>query len=968
MPLYLKKLSGSILMLIVLGFPAKAQFFAAGEDPFSISWRQIHTENFQVIFPEEYEEQAKYITDVLEWSYQNATESLDHSPRKVSVIIHNQTVISNGFVSWAPRRAELYTNPPANNDTHDWLERLTIHEFRHVVQIDKLNQGLTRLLGFLFGEMATGAVVAHLPMWFLEGDAVAAETALTHSGRGRRPSFEQGLRALTLEKGIHSFDKAYFGSYKDYVPNYYELGYQLVTSARAEHGTMAWSPVIDNVARRPVLPFPFSREMKRQFGQSKDNHYFHTFQTLDSLWSQQKNQHTYTPAETISKGNRIYTNYNQAHWIDNQTVIALKTGLGDIPGVVKINLENGEETRLFEPGRFFPNAFDYSSGKIVWNELRPDPRWEHRSWSDIMMYDVASGSRKRITHKGRYFSPALSPDGLVIAAVETSATNRYALVLLDASTGKETWRFSYESNDFIMQPAWHEDGQKIAILALDEAGKRIDILNPESATIETVLSSTHTEISSPCFHDDNILFTGSWSGIHKTYKLNTDNQDVEKVISTKYGATEASSSPQGDKVMFSSYTTEGYQLQTIQTENLAHIPLSQVENHSPARHQTLSEQENAVINRSELPRNDYETEPYSRLRNLFHLHSWAPVHLDMETQEASMGASLLFQNKLSTSFANIGYIWDESERTGKFSARYTYRGWYPVVDLLAESGHRRFYYPWEDTEVRNFLWTENTYRVALSVPLQFQSGPWFYGINPRVRVGAIYANKNRHTPDSIFVAEDRFFQFEENQFYTQDYRLLAYRQKRSVARDIYPSWGQVADVNYRHTPFGKGDMGSVFAARGIAYFPGLFKHQGLRLSLSWQQKTAGTPQPNSVNYGFGNHIPYPRGIAATEHEEITSMSADYAFPLLYPDLSLRHIIYLKRLRGHIFTDHATARRFSDEENADLPLEEDFTSLGFGITGDLHLLRIFAPISMGVEVAFPRGKNEHYRFIFSVSLP
>jgi hypothetical protein len=41
--------------------------------------------------------------------------------------------------------------------------------------------------------------------------------------------------------------------------------------------------------------------------------------------------------------------------------------------------------------------------------------------------------------------------------------------------------------------------------------------------------------------------------------------------------------------------------------------------------------------------------------------------------------SLLFQNKLSTSFATLGYLWDVNDKTGKFKAAYTYRGWYPVI-------------------------------------------------------------------------------------------------------------------------------------------------------------------------------------------------------------------------------------------------------------------------------------------------
>jgi len=215
-----------LVAFTVIGLHGKAigQFFIWGQAPGSIRWQQINTENFQVIFPEGFEEQGGYVADVLEFAYEHGSRTLGHTPGRVSVILHNQTVVPNGFVSWAPRRIEMFTNPPQNNDSHDWIEQLAIHEFRHVVQIDKMNQGLTRVLSFIFGEQATGAIFGlFMPMWFVEGDAVAVETGLSPSGRGRLPVFEQGLRAQVLERGPFSFDKAFFGSFRDRVPSFYSL-------------------------------------------------------------------------------------------------------------------------------------------------------------------------------------------------------------------------------------------------------------------------------------------------------------------------------------------------------------------------------------------------------------------------------------------------------------------------------------------------------------------------------------------------------------------------------------------------------------------------------------------------------------------------------------------------------------------------------------------------------------------------
>ena len=185
--------------------------------------------------------------------YKYAGRSLKHSPKKISVLVHTESAYSNGFVTWAPKRIEMYNSPNQDNYAQDWLQQLALHEFRHVVQLDKLNDGFTKMLSYILGEQAVGAVLGmFVPMWFLEGDAVTNETALTQSGRGRSPEFEQGMRAQIMDKEIYPYEKAMFGSYKDYVPNHYEMGYQLVAGARARYGADIWERALYNTGRNPL--------------------------------------------------------------------------------------------------------------------------------------------------------------------------------------------------------------------------------------------------------------------------------------------------------------------------------------------------------------------------------------------------------------------------------------------------------------------------------------------------------------------------------------------------------------------------------------------------------------------------------------------------------------------------------------------------------------------------------------------
>lgn len=960
----------SILFLSTICFnnSAQGQFFAAGEDPASVKWLQIQTANFQIIFPKGYEEHGKHIADMLEWSYEHLSKSLEHQPRKVSVIVHNQTVVSNGFVSWAPRRIELYTTPPSDNDFHFWMERLVIHEFRHVVQVDKLNQGLTRLMGILFGEMGTGAVVGHIPLWFIEGDAVAVETALTNAGRGRLPRFEQGLRAQVLTRGIHSYQKAYLGSYKEHVPNYYELGYQLVANARAEHGANIWSPMVDNVARRPWGLYPFSAEMKRQLGRGKIKHYQHTMHTLQKAWTKQYEAHTYTDNTLFTQKTRLFSSYNHPKWINDTTLIAIKTGLRDIPHIVTVD-QSGKETPVHYPGFVYPNSFDYRRGKLVWSQFSPDPRWAHRNYAEIILYDIRLQMLRQITRKGKYFSPTLSPAINQIAATSISPEGLNSLVILDTLDGREVWTLSYPDNDFIMQPTWSPCGEKITIVALNNTGKRLDEITVSDGTVNTLFRAENADISNPVYWGEDILFNGTFSGIDNIFQYKRTEKKVYQIISSEFGGVNASVHPSEELIAYSDYTSDGYKLKLTKTSNLFNKPLNQVKDHSVAYHKTLAKQEKAVINTDSVPRKDHAIQRFSRFRNLFLLHSWFPAKLDIDNIDINPGGSLFFQNKLSTSFAQLGFQWDTNEETARLLASYTYRGWYPVIDLSAETGERRLYYSIND-DLYNFLWQENNLRITLSTPLNFQHNEYFMGVTPLVSAAINQAANSRNTPDSIFAGQNRYLLFQEVTFYTQNYRLLAFRQRRSVARDMYPRFGQVIDLQYRHSPFSTDDMGSLLSARATLFFPGFLRHHGTRFTLFTQEKNLGENDYEdgtfAFTYQFSNAVNYPRGFTGRNDSKLSGLMIDYAFPLFYPDLSVPYFLYIKRIQASLFYDQTYATRFPDPERNMMVVRENLWSYGFTLSSNLHVSGFFAPLTAGVQVAFPLGSNPTFQFIYRFS--
>src|SRR5688500_19010745 len=232
-------------------------------NPTSIRWQQINTPHFRVVFPRGFNLPAQRMANTLEHIHKAEARSLGTAPRKISVILQNQSSVSNGFVSILPRRSEFYTMQPQDYNfigTNDWLNLLATHEYRHVVQYQHATRGFNRLIYYVFGNTTlAGFSQAAVPQWFWEGDAVAAETAFTRSGRGRIPNFGLVFKTNLLEGRTFNYHKQYLRSYKHNIPDHYVLGYYMVSHLRRKTRDPAiWDKITAKAWNVPFIPFTFS--------------------------------------------------------------------------------------------------------------------------------------------------------------------------------------------------------------------------------------------------------------------------------------------------------------------------------------------------------------------------------------------------------------------------------------------------------------------------------------------------------------------------------------------------------------------------------------------------------------------------------------------------------------------------------------------------------------------------------------
>ena len=467
--------------LLLLTYQVAGQEFG-GNKP-SMKWKQIDTDTVRVIFPVTLQDQAQRVASTIHYLSRNSRRSIGDRQKKIDIVLQNQTIVSNGYVALAPFRSEFYMNAPQNGLSlgSNWLDMLSIHEYRHAMQFMNTRKGLTNAGYILTGELGW-SYLSHLsiPNWFWEGDAVVMETALTAQGRGRLPSFYNGYKHLVMDENTYNYQKARNGSIKDYVPNHYELGFLLCNYGREQYDNDFWKGVIDDASRYKGVIYPFSKAIKRKTGLQIKGFYNEAIAYYTSEWKEQNAIIQNSSQINVTDKRNTFTSYHYPQIQTQGSVIVYKVSYKKIGGFYSID-EYGKETLIRRQGKVLDNYFSNKNGKLLWAELGQDTRWSWKIYSNIIVYDMQTKKRRRITHSSKYFSPDLSFDGSKIVAFHTSPELRYNLSIISSASGELIKELPNNENYYFSYPKWSTDDKHIVVLARDKIGKvgilKVDVSN-----------------------------------------------------------------------------------------------------------------------------------------------------------------------------------------------------------------------------------------------------------------------------------------------------------------------------------------------------------------------------------------------------------------------------------------------------------------------------------------------------------
>lgn len=948
----------SFLILLIFGITIStfSQFFEFGQEPASVKWKHAHTENFKLIFPSGYESNVPKLLWHLEESYELNSGDYNRKPKKIPVVVHNHSVVSNGFLALAPRRMELFVHPDPNGYAGDRFRQLTLHEMRHVSQVDMLNQGFTRLLSIFTGEQANAIAAAMLPFWLLEGDAILAETIHTHTGRGRLPSFEKEIKAILLDqKRLYSYDKSYFGSYKDFIPDYYRYGFQIAAHAKNKYGDNFWIEAVNYTGEKSWLASPLSFYIKKETGLNRTDFYAETMSFIENKWKKSSEKREIHKYEWLGRKNETYTSYSYPHILEDSSIIAVKTGLDIIPSFTRIG-PDGTEKILFTPGSLFSGRISIKRSRILWDEYVPDPRWGNRSYSELKLFNYETGIRETLTRNTRFSAPAFSFSGDTIIAIETDPQQQIWLVLLSAENGEYFKKVPSPNNVWLQYPEWIEGTSFIAVIASDEKGKKILSYNRDTDSWQTLFYSGFHDIHDIKSHDDKLLFRGSFSGTDDIYALDYKTGNLFRFTYSRYGAYYPGISPNGKEVSFSEYTSNGYKPVRIPNDSLAGNPVGietlQLKEQSffQTRHIPEEELEEIMIPENFNP----EIKKYSKMANLFRFHSWVPFYFDyssltLENPDINPGVSITSQNTLSTAFTTIGYEYSDDNHFLKTS--FIYKGIYPVISFSSSFGGSTGVLRGENDPELTSVRTNENYSLLTYIPLNFTSGKFITGIQPLLKLN--------YSGNYFYYQTEGFYK--RGMVYTEP-RLYLYSYLRRAHRDLQPKLGLIMDGRSLFTPFEKEQLGVISSLKTIAFLPGLMKNQGIKLQAQFQKQ-------NTEKYLYNNQVSFPRGYNDLISIGLKKYSTDYIFPLLYPDIRIGSIFYLKRIHANIFYDYMLGKDvYEIVDNERVVSDKTLSSYGVELFFEYHFLRLLFPFIQGVRMSYlPERAEYKFEGIFRIDL-
>lgn len=909
-----------------------------GGNPPSQKWRQISTDTARIIYPTGLDSQASRVAGIVHLLAAKQPNSLGHQLRKINIVLQNQTVIPNGYVQLGPFRSEFFLTPDMNNfgqGTVSWTDQLALHEYRHVQQFNNFNNGLSRLMKTLFGEEGfTLAINASVPDWFYEGDAVYQETILSQQGRGRIPLFMNAFPSLWEAGKKYSWMKLRNGSLKDYVPSHYNLGYLLVNYGRVKYGADFWTKVTTDASAFKSLVYPFQSAVKKYAGVD-----YTTFLKEAFAFYGKDNKMTVKSGDTylfpVTKN--YVTSYFFPYNAGQDSLVYLKTSYRHRPAFYLKDASGEKRIRVRDIS--VDEQFSYRNGKIVYAAYETDPRWGWVDYSVLKILDIQTGKQVKLTNHSKYFAPDISADGQLVAAVQYGTDGKSELHVLDASTGEVKQRIRSAEISLFTDPKFLDAQTLVTAVRLKDGQAALATADIQTGVTMRLTPLSFNVLGYPSVKDGIIYFTASYQGNDDVFALKSGDKKIYRVTQGTAGKYFVNA---GDnKLTWSEFTAEGYQLRQLSTDNSLWKPVLPAELEKLTVKGSLDESNRTFLQYADsLPARVFSGSKYKKGTRLLNFHSWRPYY-----EDPIFTFSLYGENVLNTLQSELYYLYNQNEKTSAVGFSSIYGAAFPYLSAGTELTFNR------ETQIGNRIrqWNQLDSRIGVTLPISRTSGTTFKNFS----LSSFYVLRNEFNKD-----------FYKDSLGNTSFSYLSHaiswsQQIQRAPQHIYPRLAFSVSASYRHAI--SRYEARQFNGSAALYLPGFMANHNIVLNGAFQERdTLG-------EVSFGNRFAYSRGYTGRNFTRMWKWSANYHLPVWCPDWGFGNILYIQRFRANLFYDFTKVYSINKSQT------RNQRSVGGELFADTKWWNQY-PLTFGIRISrvldrdqYDGFKGNFFEFVMPVSI-
>jgi hypothetical protein len=674
-----------VFFAVLAGVVAQAQFMVF--DP-ALRWHQIETPHFYIVYHQGLEHIAQESAVIAEESYEIIKREFDRAPAsKVHIVIFDVADQIIGSATTIPQHI-IYIGPAqmrladwANVRLDSWIRTLVYHELLHIMDLD-MASGWNALLRKIFGNIIMPNFGK--PITFIEGLAVYKKYKHLGESRLNDAHTMMMIRQMVLDNKIPRFDEISRFYHRQSWPRVglllYNFSAWFLRYIEETYGSDSMKKFNDvNSAELLNLLFlagfgaNFDVVLKRVVKDSADTVYAGFQRWLQQRFSEEIEAITKEGLTGSLRLTRWGWGSGQPSWSpDGKEIVYRHSGPGR--SGLRILDAHGQRDRemLFGPMQlpsFSPDGRSVLFSKLDYNGL-------FYAHSDLYLYDLEKKNQERLTQGARAYFAVFAPDGQTIYfAHHIGRDASTAISAFDLKTQKIRAVKEFPDNSITVHSiAVSPDGKTLALSLWRRGGYQdIYLLPAEGGELQPVTQDKDEDLDPTFSPDGQYLLFSSDRGerrVANLYAYRLSDGSFYRVTNLLTGAFDPAISPDGGSVVFTSYSSDGYDLHKMPFD--------------PQTWKPVSIQKETIPSWTGFPKTDYPITPYRVLPSLLP-KLWLPIG-----GEGMLGLVTFGQDVLSKYSYQLMTGWDFAKRKLVYSLDFAVARFLPVLTLsVSESRDER---------------------------------------------------------------------------------------------------------------------------------------------------------------------------------------------------------------------------------------------------------------------------------------